>query len=228
MANMKTLTKSLVCALLAGGLAMSANAQLFGKKKDAPSKNVIDVSEKGDKGKNGKLAPVPANGKSVERDDYVLGIDDVVTVNVWREPEMSKQVTIRPDGKISLPLLGEFMADGKTPVQLQSDLKKKLETVVTNPEVTVIVDSMRSQKFTIIGEVGKPGSYPLVKPMTVLEAIALAGGFKDFANPKKMYILRKGKDGRSDRIPFNYAAMLKGDRHQAVVELESRDTIVVP
>jgi polysaccharide export outer membrane protein len=221
---MQTLTKTILCSALVAGLAMNSQAQLFGKKKDDASKKVIDVTEKGKK----PSPAMPANGKSVEREDYILGIDDVLTVNVWREPEMSKQVTIRPDGKISIPLLGEFLADGKTPVQLQDDLKKKLETVVTNPEVTIIVDNMRSQKFTIVGEVGKPGSYALIKPLTVLEAIALAGGFRDFANPKKMYILRKMKDGKTDRIPFDYNKMLKGDNRQAVVELESHDTIVVP
>src|SRR4051812_33875798 len=117
---MQTLTKTILCSALVAGLAMNSQAQLFGKKKDDASKKVIDVTEKGKK----KPSPaMPANGKSVEREDYILGIDDVLTVNVWREPEMSKQVTIRPDGKISIPLLGEFLADGKTPVQLQDDLK---------------------------------------------------------------------------------------------------------
>ena len=223
---MKTLSKVFICAALTASLAASANAQLFGKKKDN-SKKVVDVTDSSKSKSKGPVA-VPANGKSVERDDYVIGADDILTVNVWREPEMSRDVPVRPDGKISIPLLGEFTAEGKTPTQLQVDLKKKLETVVTNPEVTVIVKDIKSQKFSIIGEVSRPGSYPLTKPMTVLDAIAMAGGFKDFANPKKMYILRRMKDGRSDRIPFDYNKMIKGDNRQAVVELESRDTIVVP
>lgn len=221
---MKTLTKTTICLAIAATLSFAAQGQLFGKKKEA-SKSKTNATSKTTKR---STEPLPADGKSLAREDYVIGIEDVLTVNVWREPEMSKQVTVRPDGKISLPLLGEFVAENKTPLQLQDELKKKLETVVTNPEVTVIVDDIKSQKFTIIGEVGKPGSYPLAKPMTVLEAIAVAGGFKDFANPKKMYILRKMKNGRTDKIPFNYEAMLKGDNKQAVVELESRDTIVVP
>lgn len=160
--------------------------------------------------------------------DYVIGIEDVLVVNVWREQEMSRTVSVRPDGKITLPLLGEFEADGKTPKQLEELIHKKLQTLVTNPEVSVIVQEIRSQKFNIVGEVNKPGTYALSASMTVLDAIALAGGFRDFAKPKKMYILRKSRDGVSSRIPVNYNKIIKGEGTDQNIRLETRDTLVVP
>lgn len=159
--------------------------------------------------------------------DYVIGVEDVLAVNVWREPEMSRVVIVRPDGKITLPLLGEFEADGMTPKKLEAVITKKLETLVTNPDVSVIVQEIRSRKFNVIGEVARPGSYPLTNNMTVLDAIALAGGFKDFARPKKMYVLRQHKDS-TVRISVNYPKVLKGEAPQQNLRLEARDTIVVP
>jgi polysaccharide biosynthesis/export protein len=160
--------------------------------------------------------------------DYVIGVEDVLAVNVWREPEMSRVVAVRPDGKITLPLLGEFEADGKTPKQLEQDILKKLQTLVTNPEVSVIVQDIRSQRFNVVGEVNKPGTYPLSSRMTVLDAIALAGGFRDFAKPKKMYILRRKRDGTSSRIAVDYNKIIKGEAPELNVRLETRDTLVIP
>jgi polysaccharide export outer membrane protein len=159
--------------------------------------------------------------------DFVIGPEDILDINVWREPEMSRTVPVRPDGKISLPLLGEFEAAGSTAKQLEAKLVAKLDAIVTNPQVTVIVRDIRSQKYSIMGEVGRPGSYPLSGQMTVLDAVAAAGGLKDFANPKKMYILRRLPNGNSQRIPVNYKAILNGDDGQNVM-LQLRDTIVVP
>lgn len=167
-----------------------------------------------------------AKGTTANDPDYVIGIEDVIAVNVWHEPEMSRAMAVRPDGKISMPLIGEVQADGKTPAQLQAELSTKLQSLIKNPDVTVIVQDIKSQKFNILGEVQRPGMYPLTKPMTVLDALAVAGGFRDFAKPKKMYILRKGKDGTSAKIPVNYNNVIKGSDKN--VELESRDTIVVP
>ena len=170
--------------------------------------------------------PASAKGTTANDPDYVIGIEDVISINVWREPEMSRSMSVRPDGKISLPLIGEVEAQGKTPAQLQAELSKRMQSLIKNPDVTVIVQDIKSQKFNVLGEVMRPGMFPLNKPMTVLDAIAVAGGFKDFAKPKKMYILRKGKDGVSEKIPVNYANLIKGAEKN--VELESRDTIIVP
>jgi polysaccharide biosynthesis/export protein len=167
-----------------------------------------------------------AKGTAVNDPDYVLGTEDVIAINVWHEPEMSRAMTVRPDGKISMPLIGELMADGKTPAQLQAELTTKLQTLFKNPDVTVVVQEIRSQKFNVLGEVQRPGMFPLAKPMTILDAVAMAGGFRDFAKPKKMYILRKAKDGTSSRIPVNYNNVIRGTDKN--IQLESRDTIVVP
>ncbi len=171
-------------------------------------------------------APAAAKGTQENDPDYVIGIEDVIAVNVWHEPEMSRAMGVRPDGKISLPLIGEVVAEGKTPKQLQTELSKKLSDLIKNPDVTVIVQDIKSQKFNVLGEVQKPGVFQLTKPMTVLDAIAMAGGFRDFAKPKKMYILRRAKDGSNTKIPVNYNNVIKGNDKN--VELESRDTIIVP
>jgi polysaccharide export outer membrane protein len=178
-----------------------------------------------------KEAPKQATAKPADaaktNTDFVIGPEDILDINVWREPEMSRTVPVRPDGKISLPLLGEFEAAGSTAKQLEAKLVTKLDAIVTNPQVTVIVREIRSQKFSIMGEVNKPGSYPLSGQMTVLDAVAAAGGLKEFANPKKMYILRRLPNGNSQRIAVNYKAILNGDDGQNVM-LQLRDTIVVP
>jgi polysaccharide biosynthesis/export protein len=171
-------------------------------------------------------APAAAKGTTENDPDYVIGDEDVIAINVWHEPEMSRAMGVRPDGKISLPLIGEVVAEGKTPKQLQAELSKKLAELIKNPDVTVIVQDIKSQKFNVLGEVQKPGVYPLTKPMTILDAVAIAGGFRDFAKPKKMYILRRSKDGSNARVLVNYNNVIKGKDKN--VELESRDTIIVP
>lgn len=160
-------------------------------------------------------------------EDFVIGTEDILAINVWREPEMSRVVPVRPDGKISLPLIGEFEAAGSTARQLEAKLAKKLETIVNNPQVTVIVQEIRSQKYSIMGEVNRPGSFMMTPQMTVLDAIAVAGGLRDFAKAKKMYILRRGPNNTTTKIPVNYKEIMNGSSGQNIV-LQARDTIVVP
>jgi len=160
--------------------------------------------------------------------EYVIGSDDVLAINVWREPEISRTLPVRPDGNISLPLIGDLVASGHTPAQLQSEIKQQLRTYFSNPEVTVVVQEAKSHKFNIVGEVEKPGSYVMSSSMTVLDAIALAGGLRDFAKATKIYVLRVSPDGSRARLPFNYKHVIKGSNLQENVELEPRDTIVVP
>jgi len=159
---------------------------------------------------------------------FVIGPDDVVAVNVWKEPEISRVVPVRSDGKISLPLAGEVQASGQTPRQLEIAITKKLETYISGPDVTVIVQEIKSQRFNILGQVTRPGSYLLTKPMTVLDAIALAGGFRDFAKQKSIYVLRQNLDGTPARLPFNYKEVIHGKNPGQNIRLEPRDTIVVP
>ena len=160
--------------------------------------------------------------------DYTIGSDDLLAVNVWREPEISRNVVVRPDGRISLPLVGDLPASGRTPVQLQDAIKDHLRGYLSDPEVTVIVQEARSQKFNILGEVEHPGSYPLSRAMTVLDAIAIAGGLRDFAKSGKIYVLRISADGARARVEFNYKEVIKGRRLSQNVELQPRDTVVVP
>jgi polysaccharide biosynthesis/export protein len=161
-------------------------------------------------------------------DEFLIGNDDVLAINVWKEPEISRAVPVRSDGKISLPLVGEVQATGKTPKQLQAEITSSLQAYMSGPEVTVIVQEIKSQKFNILGRVARPGSYLLTPPMTVLDAIALAGGFLDFAKSKDIYVLRRAADGSQARMPFNYKQVIKGTHSEQNVKLEARDTVVVP
>ncbi|HYV74548.1 MAG TPA: polysaccharide biosynthesis/export family protein [Candidatus Binatia bacterium] len=187
---------------------------------------------------NTKAAPTTSDTKpmpstsvaatGIRPDAYIIGAEDVLSVYVWKEPDMSKSVPVRPDGMISLPLIGEVKAAGYTPVQLQGVLADAMKKYVSDPQVTVVVEKVASLNFNIVGEVNKPGYYPLTRRLTVLDAIALAGGFKDFAKTKKVYILRTSANGAEQRIPFNYNEVIKGKNSQQNIDLQPRDTIVVP
>jgi polysaccharide export outer membrane protein len=161
-------------------------------------------------------------------DTYVIGVDDVLSINVWKEAEISRTVPVRSDGKISLPLAGEVQASGETPLQLEKLLATKLQGFISEPEVTVIVTEIKSQKFNVLGMVSRPGSYPLTNSSTVLDAIALAGGFRDFAKQKSIYVLRQKPDGSQERLPFNYKDVIKGKDPAQNIKLQPRDTVVVP
>jgi len=161
-------------------------------------------------------------------DSFVIGNDDVLAVNVWKEPDISRSIPVRSDGKISLPLVGELQAAGRTPLLLEQDIAAKLKNYIAEPEVTVIVQQINSQKFNILGQVTRPGSYPITNNATVLDAIAVAGGFRDFAKQKSIYVLRQNADGSQTRIPFNYKDVLQGKNSRQNVKLQPRDTIVVP
>ncbi len=161
-------------------------------------------------------------------DSYVIGENDVLAINVWKEPDVSRSVTVRSDGKISLPLVGELQAGGQTPRQLEQEIGKRLQSYISEPEVTVIVTDSKSQRINILGMVARPGSYLLTGSTTVLDAIAMAGGFKDFAKKKSVYVLRTGADGTQKRIPFNYKDVIKGTNPEQNVKLLPRDTVVVP
>jgi polysaccharide export outer membrane protein len=159
---------------------------------------------------------------------FVIGNDDLLAINVWKEPDISRSIPVRSDGRISLPLVGEVQAAGRTPLQLERDISTKLLSYIAQPEVTVMVQEIHSQKFNILGQVTKPGSYPLEAATTVLDAIAAAGGFRDFANKKGIYILRQNSGGGQSRIAFDYKKVIKGKNAQQNIALQSRDTIVVP
>jgi polysaccharide export outer membrane protein len=167
-------------------------------------------------------------GQKAHDDRFIIGNDDVLSVNVWKEPDVSRSVPVRSDGKISLPLVGEVQATGRTPLKLEQEIAAKLKNFIGEPEVTVIVQQINSQKFNILGQVARPGSYPIANASTVLDAIAVAGGFRDFAKRKSIYVLRQNADGSQARLTFNYKEVVKGENPAQNVKLQARDTIVVP
>ena len=162
-------------------------------------------------------------GAPVDPKAYIIGAEDIISIRVWREPENSGTFTVRPDGKISVPLIGEIMAAGLTPEKLSESIAQGLQKVMVHPEVTVGVEKVNSKKYYIQGEVNKPGSYPLVIDTTVLEALVNAGGFREFANTKKIVILRG-----SERLKFNYNEVTKGKKMEQNILLKPGDQIIVP
>ena len=160
--------------------------------------------------------------------DYVIGPSDVLAVDVWKDAQITRTVPVRPDGKISLPLIGEMEVNGLTAINVQDLVTKRLRPYITDPQVTVIVEQVKSRAYSVLGKVSKPGSYVLDKPTTVLEAIAKAAGFADFAKLSKIYVMRS-EDGKSaTTLHFDYKKVIKGQAVNQNVQLRSGDTIVVP
>jgi len=162
-------------------------------------------------------------GAPVDPKSYRLGPEDVIMVRVWREADLSGPLLVRPDGKITMPLIGEIQAAGETPEQLTKNITTALEKVMTKPEVTVSVQQVNSRKFSIIGEVNKPGTYPLVVATTIMDAVSLAGGLREFANGKKIVVIRG-----DERIKFNYNDFVKGKNLKQNITLDNGDQIIVP
>jgi polysaccharide biosynthesis/export protein len=173
--------------------------------------------------------PAPAaNSASKPHDNtFIIGNDDVLAINVWKEPDISRSIPVRSDGKISLPLVGEVQAAGLTPAKLESEIAIRLKNYISEPEVTVMVQQVNSQKFNILGQVVRPGSYLLANSPTVLDAIALAGGFRDFAKKKSIYVLRQ-EPGGEQRLPFNYKEVSQGKNMAQNIKLEPGDTVIIP
>jgi polysaccharide biosynthesis/export protein len=161
-------------------------------------------------------------GVAVEPNKYLIGPEDVLLIKVWRENDFTLPMAVRPDGKITLPLIGEVQAAGKTPLELTKALTSLLTKYINNPDVTVLITEVRSKKYYIIGEVNRQGSFALVTPTTVLEALSNAGGFHVFANTKKIKILRGGTV-----FNFNYNEVTKAKRMEQNIYLENGDKIIV-
>ena len=159
--------------------------------------------------------------------NYVIGPQDVLDVSVWKEPDLTRTVPVRPDGKISLPLLNDVQAGGLTPTQLATQITERLKKYVTDPQVTVIVTAINSQRIYVLGEVSRAGAYVLLPGMTVLQALSSAGGFTQFANVKKIYLLRE-ENGRQVKYSFNYKEFINGKNPKQNIAVKTGDTIVVP
>lgn len=158
---------------------------------------------------------------------YVIGPQDVLDINVWKESELTRSVPVRPDGRISLPLLNDVQAAGLTPGQLAAQITEGLKKFITSPRVTVIVAQSNSQRVYLLGEVIRPGAYPLLPGMTVLQALSSAGGFSMFANTKKIYVLRQTGE-KQEKFPFNYKEAVGGKHPEQNIVLKAGDQIVVP
>ena len=157
--------------------------------------------------------------------NYIIGAQDVLDISVWKEDQLTRTVPVRPDGKISMPLLNDVQAAGLTPMQLAAHITESLKKFVTDPQVTIIVREINSQRVYLMGEVTRPGAYPLLPGMTVLQALSSAGGFTQFANLKKIYVLRT-ENGKQDKFPFNYKHALESPDQN--IQVKAGDTIVVP
>jgi len=159
--------------------------------------------------------------------EYVIGPTDILEIQVWREPTLSRTVPVRPDGKITLPLLDDIQAAGLTPLQLKAKLEKALAKFINNPKVSVSVQEIKSKKIYVLGQVNTPGEYPLRHNMTVMQALSLAGGLAEWADAGNIVIIRN-ENGKQKRIKFNYKKVLKGKDLEKNIFLEPGDTIVVP
>lgn len=181
----------------------------------APSSNIPTIEEI-KPGADTPSAPVdPAS--------YVIGPEDQLRIRVWREPDVSGEVTVRPDGKITLPLIGDLQAAGRTPQALAQNVTERLSEFLNRPEVTVEVRAVRSKKYYITGQVNRTGAFPLTVPTTVLEALSGAGGFQQWAKRKRIVILRGNK-----RFKFNYNEVIEGKNLEQNIYLENGDHIIVP
>lgn len=191
-------------------LAMPAQAQTTGDKHKATS------------------APATASQSSTSQDPaYLIGAQDVLDISVWKEAELTRIVPVRPDGKISLPLLNDIQAAGLTPAQLAANITTELKRFITDPQVTVIVSQINSQRVYLLGELTRPGAYPLLPGMNVLQALSSAGGFTMFASLKKIYVLRQ-ENGKQKKYPFNYKDVIGGKHTEQNIVLKAGDQVIVP
>jgi len=179
-----------------------------------------DAAKSTDKPTSASVQPAATTDAS-----YKIGPQDVLRVDVWKETDISRAVPVRPDGKISLPLLNDVQAAGLTAMELANNITEGLKKFINNPQVTVTVTEINSRRVYVTGEVTKPGAYSLLPNMTALQALTSASGFTQFANPKKIYVLRN-ENGKQVKHPFNYKAVLDGKQDD--IPLQPGDTIVVP
>jgi polysaccharide export outer membrane protein len=169
----------------------------------------------------------PADQGPAEAADYRIGPEDLIQVSVWNNEAISRTVPVRPDGKITLPLLNDVQAAGLTPLELRGVLMKTLAEYMPTPEVSVIVTEVRSFKVSVIGAVPKPDRYELKSRATVMDVLAMAGGLTEFASRSRIFVLRSNA-GKTERIPFDYGKVSSGDARYRNVQLQPGDIVVVP
>ena len=159
--------------------------------------------------------------------DYHVGPGDVIEISVWKEPEASSAVVIRPDGKISVPLINDLSVDGKSPMEIQTMITERLSPFIKMPNVTVSVKAINSKKVFVLGEVARTGAFQITQPTTVLQILTEAGGLLPFARQNSIYVLRL-ENGKQAKLPFRYKDVVKGERIEQNILLRPGDTVVVP
>lgn len=207
----RQISRALAVLILVGGSAQAGTAQ-------SAARAAVQTTAK------------PASAPSVSpavAPDYRIGADDVLNIVFWREPDLGGEVVVRPDGKISLPLINDVAASGLTPAQLREVLAARAKTFIADPNVSVVVRQINSRKVFITGNVERPGPYALGGSMTVLQLIALAGGLREYADAKHIVVMRT-ENGRSLSLPFNYNDIRKRKNLRQNVALEPGDTVIVP
>jgi polysaccharide export outer membrane protein len=216
----------LVCSAL---LAQAPPPRTPVEQKDTPTElgpATSPTTEKAGDAVKTPVGPTPMpTAAPVDPKTFKIGAEDILLVRVWREPELSSAVEVRPDGKITLPLIGEVQAADETADSLKSKVVELLSEYINKPEVMVSIQAVRSRRYYLTGEVMRPGAYPLVVPVTLLEALTNAGGFKEFANTKKITVLRKGTE---KPLKFNYNDVIKGKNMEQNIKVENGDFIHVP
>lgn len=204
--------------LMAGGLTVAGQTKPAEPKQNEPKpQNAAPPSP------TSPEKTAESSAAAVDPNKYLIGPEDILFIRVWREPDFTLPAAVRPDGKITMPLIGDVQAGNETPMQLTKAITEMLGKYINNPDVNVIVTDVRSKKYYIDGEVNKPGTYLLVTPTTVLEALSNAGGFRDFANTKKIRILRQG-----NILHFNYKEVSRGKNLEQNIKVEPGDHIIVP
>ena len=204
-----------IFGLLIAAVTLSAQSQKPEAQEAAANQSAPKSRQTGD--------AIPANDTA-----YKIGPQDVLRIDVWKEPEITRNgLPVRPDGKISLPLLNDVQAAGLSPLELSNVISEALKKFMNNPQVTVTVLDINSRRVYVTGEVSRPGTFPLLPNMTVLQALTTAGSFTQFARTKNTYVLRN-EGGKQVKLPFNYKEVIKGNHPEQNIELRSGDTIVVP
>jgi polysaccharide export outer membrane protein len=191
-----------------------------------PASGTAEKTDDANSAKSSSAKPADEALPSHVPPDYVIGADDTLHISVWKEPDLSETLPVRPDGKISMPLLNDITAAGLTPLQLRDAITEKLKKYVADPRVTIVVTGMNSRRIFVTGEVLHTGPMTLLPHMTMLQALAQAG-FTQFASPKNIYLLRN-ENGKQAKLPFNYKEVVKGNHPEQNIELKPGDTIVVP
>jgi polysaccharide export outer membrane protein len=214
--NKTSVTGTLVVALLSCSIALAQAPANPAKPAQTETKPPTTMKPIGEPEAGAVAAPVDPK-------TYLIGPEDVVGIKVWREGDLSGSVAVRPDGYITLPLVGEMKAGGTTPMQLQTMVTEAYTKYLNRPEVTVSILEVRSKRYYIVGNAGHTGPFPLVTPTTVLQALAESGGFKEFAKTSKIVIMRGDQ-----RLKFNYKEVIKGKNMEQNIFLQNEDHIIVP